>query len=84
MSELIKRIGIELTRTEEVLRNNHLIHGFTNDHIKVEFSTETYKSLAHGRDKMIGSPETIFGFDFEVKENLKRDFIVYVDSLGLT
>lgn len=87
MSELVKRIGIELTRTEELIRNKHRIYGFSSDNIKIELSEETYHELIgeliEKRIKASVLPETIFGIEFEVKENLKRDFIIYIDSFNL-
>jgi len=83
MSELIRRIGIELTRTEELIRNRHRVYGFSSDIIKIELSEETYYELTKGREKTKDSAETIFGINFEVKRNLKRDFIIYIDSFNL-
>ena len=83
MSEHIKRINFELTRTEEIIRNRLRVYGFSSDIIKIELSEETYRELSKGWEKINGRPETLFGINFEVKDNLKRDFIIYIDSFNI-
>lgn len=81
--DILQDIRLELTRTEEMIRNNNKMYGFSSDNIKVELDQETYIKLSNETSFFEETPTTVFGFDLEIKANLKRDFIIYVDTYNL-
>lgn len=81
--DIMQEIRNELTRTEEIIRNKHRIYGFSNDNFKIELSTKVFVSIVKDKEQLKYLKGKLFGIDFEVKEDLKRDFIIYIDSYNL-
>lgn len=89
MNELMDQIKIELFRTENKLATNYRIFNYSRKDLKIEIKEEVFHNL-HGEmltRKIYKVPEdqyithtTIFGVPLEVKKELKKDFIIYIDS----
>lgn len=83
MMELIDQIKIELFRTENKLATNYRIFNYSRKDLKIEISEHAFGTL---KDQIItpittkNKDATMFGVPVEVKKELKKDFIIYIDS----
>lgn len=89
MNKLINQIKIELFRTENKLATNYRIFNYSRKDLKIEINEEVFHDLygeilSHqivkiSENEFISQP-IIFGVPIEVKKELKKDFIIYIDS----
>ena len=89
MNELMDQIKIELFRTENKLATNYRIFNYSRKDLKIEIKEEVFHDLTAEmlNREIVKIPNeqyitntTIFGVPVEVKKELKKDFIIYIDS----
>lgn len=83
MNELIDQIKIELFRTENKLATNYRIFNYSRKDLKIEINEYAFKTLKEHLTTPITTKNkdtTMFGVPVEIKKELKKDFIIYIDS----